>query len=195
MNKVSIHLLPLEGLDLSSFSLDEDELKELEIYKIYESKLEHAASKYLKKLYCGSISYNKYGKPFSDSIFFNVSHSRKIVGIALCKTEEVGFDIEAIRDVSDNLIDYVCNEAEIVNVSDNESFLRVFTSKEALVKAKGIGISRNIKSIPALPLEGYKEYEGEYFYSKSLKLENNIISVCLKGKNDFEIEIIKDKIV
>jgi 4'-phosphopantetheinyl transferase len=91
------------------------------------------------------------GKPFlSDyaQVSFNVSHSGACVLIAISDVRRVGVDVESI----DRAFDWtgparlVCSEQELHWLQQMQSslrlqaFLRVWTAKEALVKAVGTGI-------------------------------------------------------
>ena len=63
----------------------------------------------------------------------------------------------------------------------------MWTSKESLVKCKGIGLIKNLKTIQALPLNG-KKIDEDTFYSKSFIYDNNAVSVTIKSDSDFDIE-------
>jgi phosphopantetheinyl transferase len=67
-------------------------------------------------------------------------------------------------------------------------FYRFWTSKESLVKYVGFGIDRDLKLIPALPLNGPKEYVGKKAYALNFVYDNNYtISVTTENKQDYEL--------
>ena len=96
--------------------------------------------------------YNDYGKPYikNSDIYFNVSHSFLYV-IAVVSEKEIGIDIENIRPVYDELIDFIATkkEKEYIYSKDVDKETRVFeiyTLKEAYFKMLGTGI-QDFKSI------------------------------------------------
>ncbi len=97
------------------------------------------------------FGYGPAGKPFlldDPQLHFNVSHSEDIAVIAVTRVGEVGIDIEKQRDMVDldNVARLVFNDAEKTAVlgcspGERESvFYRIWTRKEALLKAMGLGL-------------------------------------------------------
>ena len=191
MDKVEIyiadcaHLTEKEALNLKY--LTKEDLEELEKYRNEKAKKEKAVSFYLKRKYIRDYHLNEYGKPLSDSIKFNVSHSKGLIALAITSNREIGLDIEQIREPKYGLITYACSEEESQYAKDGQAFFEVWTSKESLVKASGRGIDRAASSIPALPLCGYKQYLDEDYYSVSTIFGEYAFSVTLKGKDGFSI--------
>jgi 4'-phosphopantetheinyl transferase len=112
------------------------------------------------------IAQGEHGKPYLPdhrSLAFNVSHcaSHAIIAVA---DAEVGIDIETTRVLEDldGLIDQTLTDAEREAVGDGSlsarslAFLRLWTAKEAVLKALGVGLSQPLRaievvsSIPAL---------------------------------------------
>ena len=130
----------------------------------------HLLTKLLKDKY--NINYNnhhiyinKHGKPFIKNIYFNISHSNKY-SIVCTSNNKIGIDIEKIRKVNLNTINYFCTPKEkeyIMNSKDKyKSLFEIFCLKEAYFKMLGNNLS-NIKTI-------------DFIINK-----NNII--CPKNKN------------
>ncbi|MFN3695212.1 MAG: 4'-phosphopantetheinyl transferase family protein, partial [Ignavibacterium sp.] len=107
------------------------------------------------------FSYNAYGKPLisepqRSGIHFNYSHSDDFLIFAVSKNIEVGIDIELVKDLPD-LIDLAKNyfsDSEFQHFHSLENkidrinfFYKIWTRKEALLKAAGIGITDDLKSI------------------------------------------------
>lgn len=102
-----------------------------------------------------SLEYNRYGKPMLISdrapLYFSLSHSRDISIVALTSNGEVGADIEYIdpefdfREISSAF--FVKEENEYIDhgrPGDRERFYRLWTRKEALLKAIGTGLSGDL---------------------------------------------------
>lgn len=89
-------------------------------------------------------NYNEHGKPFiPDGPYFSISHCKEGIAVAI-DAEPVGIDIESIRLADEDLIiRTMCarEQEEIRSAQDPaRAFTRLWTQKEALVKAQGIGI-------------------------------------------------------
>ena len=151
-------------------------------------KILSLGSAYLLSKFACDYSYNKYGKPISKDIYFNISHSCDIVCIALSKRSEIGVDIEKESSMDESLIDFCLNQEEKQEMENKESFFSLFVSKESLAKAEGRGLSNDIKSIPAFPLDGEVEYLDNKYYRHFKKLNDYHLSVTLKNE-DFSIQI------
>ncbi|MGA2503445.1 MAG: 4'-phosphopantetheinyl transferase superfamily protein [Anaerolineales bacterium] len=107
-----------------------------------------------------AFAYGPHGKPeladeMGDGISFNVSHSGNLAVFAIAYGCEVGVDIEEFRPISD-----LEATASIFLSSDEfsqyqtipterklERFFNLWTSKEAILKAYGIGFSGPAKDI------------------------------------------------
>ena len=95
-----------------------------------------------------TVSYNEKGKPtVQDAPFFNLSHSGNFVMLAVSDTP-VGCDIEQLHKAI--LTHHVFHPNELTKLSSvpegetrNREFLRLWTAKEALLKAIGTGIDAN----------------------------------------------------
>ena len=93
---------------------------------------------------CPMWEYNEHGKPFwTDGPYFSISHCK--AGIAVAVDEEpIGIDIETIRSADEGLIKRVMSaeEQEMIEQAEDPArvFTRLWTQKEAVVKAQGTGI-------------------------------------------------------
>lgn len=97
------------------------------------------------------FSYGSFGKPFlsdeSTRLKFNLSHSSELTLIAVNRNDEIGIDLEFVKDIDDrtelakNL--FTDNEIELLNNAhdSNEVFFQIWTRKEAIIKAVGKGLS------------------------------------------------------
>jgi 4'-phosphopantetheinyl transferase len=101
---------------------------------------------------------NRHGKPYlrGREIQFNMSHSHDAIAIAFCH-DLVGIDIEYVRQAlySRSLSDSCLTAGERAWLLDQENheiaFYRIWTLKEAAVKADGRGLSLDCTSVIAVP--------------------------------------------
>ncbi len=99
------------------------------------------------------FSFNENGKPFIDNmpdVHFSLSHSKYVTACAI-DDSPIGIDIEIIRPVDHDLMEYTMNDDElrIILASDdkNVAFFRYWTQKEAILKLTGEGISNEMKYV------------------------------------------------
>ena len=198
MDKICIYILDTRRVtfnELFSFAnLSEEEAKDLEKYKVIEVKKEKVVSLYFKNRYIGETTTNEYGKPLSNKCFFNISHSKGVVVLAVSQKHDVGVDVEVIREKDEDLVRYISSDEEYEFIKNELDFFSVWTNKESLVKCLGTGIRNKVKNIPSLPLNGKKEFNGETFYSKVIKNNDYLISLTIKDKNDFDFDLIMEEI-
>lgn len=87
-----------------------------------------------------NFEYNEHGKPFIPSgPYFSISHCKAGIAVAI-DDQPVGIDIESIRHADEELIARTMNEHEQKQIHDDRDFTRLWTQKEAVVKAEGTGI-------------------------------------------------------
>ncbi len=121
------------------------------------------------------FSYTKEGKPYLkeySQVYFNLSHTKNIITCVI-SAEEIGMDVEHVRDFRENTIQRVFTENEKVLIGQNkEEMVHLWTMKEAYVKLLGTGISDIWEGV-----EISKEETG--FYIK--KLNQDITkAICCK---------------
>ena len=83
--------------------------------------------------------YNEHGKPYwENGPYFSISHCKAGIAVAV-DDQPIGIDIETIRHADEELIARTMNEEERIGM-DERKFTRLWTRKEAVVKAQGVGI-------------------------------------------------------
>ena len=98
------------------------------------------------------------GKPLCTShpdIRFNLSHTHGAVAIAISEERAVGIDIEAIRPLPelDGMIASVATKYEFEELQNLttadclQAFYKLWTAKESIVKANGIGLSLDLRTL------------------------------------------------
>ena len=90
--------------------------------------------------------YNEHGKPYlANGPYFSISHCKEGIAVAI-NDAPIGVDIEAIRHANEDLIERTMNEEEKRLIANSQQpiadriFTRLWTQKEAIVKAEGTGI-------------------------------------------------------
>lgn len=172
-----------------SYITEDDKINALKYKNLLDQK-QHIVSSYLKRKYVKDYYLDEFKKPKSNNIFFNVSHSKNLVGIALGNVD-LGLDIEfKDKNRKEELINYVCNQDELNKIKEESDFYKIWTSKESLLKCVGSGLVNDIKNINSLPLNGLKKYNDSYFYSHYIDYFDYSISVTIAQNKDFDIDLI-----
>lgn len=90
---------------------------------------------------------NEHGKPITDGMEFNLSHSGDI---AVCAVSDkpIGIDIEAVREIRPDVAKRFASADELEYIgSDPRRLFEIWTLKEAYFKCVGTGIGSDIKSV------------------------------------------------
>lgn len=115
--------------------------------------------------YCGTLGdplafeWNNFGKPYlggvhrATGILFNTSQSHEVALLAVSRDHEIGVDVEHVRSVSEfeSLSRRFFMEAEVQSImtwspQDRlRAFFWIWTGKEAILKACGIGIATGLR--------------------------------------------------
>lgn len=100
-------------------------------------------------------AFGKPGLPHGVPLFFNVSHAGGFALIALSAQGPVGVDIEAtarMPDTSPVHLGFTPDEQRYCDrTADAHAFLRVWSGKEAVLKALGLGIGQHLPSVSVIP--------------------------------------------
>ena len=169
--------------------------KTLQKFACEEVKKEKLVSLFYKEQFASNYSIDANGKPVSPNLQFNVSHSKGVVVFAMNKSRPIGVDIEEIRPIEDNLKRYISTDEEYQLIDNDESFFKVWTSKESLSKCIGIGIKGQPKNIPSIPFNGVKNVDGKTYRSKTIRFDNFVGSITLEGEQDFQIRVHKEAFI
>lgn len=139
------------------------------------------------------IFFNTDGKPLSNktTVKFNLSHSGNYIILATANND-VGTDIEALGRYNESIAKKILTNEELKYVSDDldNRFTTIWTLKEAVSKAIGIGIRISFSSLNVLPLlnDNCIEYNKFQLFAKTITLDDYCISVCCaKRISDIEV--------
>jgi 4'-phosphopantetheinyl transferase len=83
-----------------------------------------------------------HGRPRIDraGVHVSVSHSGHRVAVAVTAAGDVGVDVEQVRAGYEELLEAACAPEERPQVADAHDFARLWTRKEAVLKATGAGL-------------------------------------------------------
>lgn len=171
---------------------EKDEADSLK-YLRTENKKERAVANILRNKYIGKCTISSRGKPLAKGKHFNISHSKGIVCLAI-SNKDVGVDLEVIRPVDIDFKEFIASKDEKNLIHDDETFFMIWTNKESLLKCLGLGMKSSMDKVPSLPFNNIKFFDKRYFYSKSIKYKNSIITVTRASSEPFEIEILEETI-
>lgn len=135
--------------------------------------------------------FGENGKPYikDNEFFFNISHSENMVAAAISKCE-VGIDVEIISERNLKIADRFFNASEIDFIKNSENnfsdFTKLWTRKEAFLKATGKGLKIPLNSFSVL-----SDKVSEYKLSSFCIDNKYILSVATNGN----IQILKEKIL
>lgn len=134
-----------------------------------------------------SLKKTSYHRPYIDNseIDFNISHSQSYVVSAFAKNNAIGIDIEEInKEINIDAFKDVFRESEfkeIHNASNPiEYFYKLWTIKEAVLKAIGRGFIDNPKEV--IISEESASYKGKVYHILSFEKEGYICSLAFLKK-------------
>ena len=140
----------------------------------------------------GELIKDENGMPLPfKGTFWSITHKRQYVAGVVAPTP-IGIDIERIRDVSQGLFRKTATDSEwaLVNAEGTSllTFFRVWTSKEAVLKATGIGIKDLLKCQVRQILDARHlviHYEGKDWLIEHCFFDRHITSIV---QNSFQID-------
>jgi len=196
MKVIKVLFAETKDLDLEKFFksnlISDQDYDRLTRLKNEDVQREQCISTYFKRKYIGFYRLNDYGKPISDAMFFNISHTKGMV-VFIIDSVPVGIDIERNRKVESSFKKYVCSPSEEEFIQKDEDFFKIWTNKESLVKCIGTGIKSRVNEIPGLPINGLRQLENRIFNSITITPSGFIISLTRESNEQFEIELVQEQ--
>lgn len=156
------------------------------------------------------LIYSAYGKPMlrSGAKCFNLSHSGDYAALAVADTP-IGVDIELIQPFDRQIVDECFTAQERLWLRERETdaaFFKLWTAKEAVMKAIGMGLSLHPLSFCVLPADASAHIvRGQSWYLRSARVDEHMLcaaagapfSLCLRrektGKDDI-MRIITERL-
>ncbi len=152
------------------------------------------------------FSFNNFGKPYIPDnkyeLQFNLSHSDDLIVFAFSVGTEIGVDIERVKKIEDmNGVADICFTRFETNwmkstESSTETFYKIWTIKEAFIKAIGEGFAFSPKDIEltnetenqiTIKKIHQKEFAKKFQVTTLKILPDYILSLVYEGKKDIEI--------
>ncbi|GCC52700.1 hypothetical protein SanaruYs_29380 [Chryseotalea sanaruensis] len=124
-----------------------------------------------------TLTRNTYGKPFlpGATIDFNISHSGDLVAAVCSPFKHVGIDLEQNRTIDISAYESIFhpNEWFLLNSTNSERiFFEIWTKKESLLKAKGLGFQTDLMKINV-----FDEAETQYHFH-SIPIPDYTCHIC-----------------
>jgi len=168
--------------------LPEPIFSEIDRYHSMNDKKSRLLARLLIRFYCSTEGYDwnwsnwkkeENHKPFLENgPFFNISHAGKKVVVVFSEKHTVGVDVEQIAAIDVNAMSSYFHPAEITFLQQKheEAFFTIWTRKEALLKAVGIGILNGLNQVSVLDDELY--YNGTWFLKECTLFDAYKVSIC-----------------
>ncbi|TNE55034.1 MAG: 4'-phosphopantetheinyl transferase superfamily protein [Bacteroidetes bacterium] len=96
-----------------------------------------------------ALKRTELNKPYApnEEICFSISHSGKMVVLAISQKQPLGIDIEQRTKIQLDEFHLIMRPDEIETYTSEESFFELWTAKEAVIKALGTGFHQEVKEI------------------------------------------------
>lgn len=139
------------------------------------------------------VQYGAQGRPYlAGGPQFSLSHSGAWAVLAV-DAQPVGVDIELIRPRSAALAPrvFAADELAWLQTSPLENFYVLWTRKESILKATGLGLTLPPASVHALPLDGPNRADGTDWYASHLRLGDYVLAcAAMRPPDPLETEEI-----
>ena len=134
------------------------------------------------------IKYSDFGRPYIENtkyfIDFNISHSKNMVACIVSKSCIVGIDVEKMKTIDIyNFKDHFSKKEWILLEEEQNPltlFYKLWTRKEAILKANGFGLSFLLSKIEVL--EDYVYFNKEIWYFNTLSLKSDYYTCFVTNK-------------
>jgi 4'-phosphopantetheinyl transferase len=153
------------------------------------------------------FEFGEHGKPFvkNSALQFNTSDSGDYFFMGVTEGDEIGVDIEYIREQQDYfaLAKRFFTASEFHAIKNKNDFYRVWTCKEAFIKATGLGLSFGLSNFEidffdeksALKSVHHDENAAKKWMVKSIPLhfENYFAAIAINAAHEKEVSIVFKK--
>ncbi|WP_319782200.1 4'-phosphopantetheinyl transferase family protein [Oceanisphaera sp. IT1-181] len=165
-----------------------------------------------------SISINNKGKPtlfrpemcrpdkllpnrLNPSWHFNISHTGSLLALAISNQAPLGVDLES-RQLSNTQIQRLARryfsedeQAWLAQHPEPEHFLRLWTIKEAVLKAHGGGIANNLSAVHWQPEQDYARFDEQHYQLQHFLLQedkdaSSRLTLAIQGAQATPLELL-----
>ena len=166
--------------------LSEKRKAEIDRLKCKEDKIRSLVAGLLIRYVFGEgekkVEFSQHGKPYiKDRQKFNLSHSNDMVIIAV-DTEEIGVDVEFVKDIKNGAIKRCFTTEEQSWLEENYSsinFYKLWTGKESVMKATGLGFLQKPKTFSVLPISnGAHQINDKKYYLNWKEIGDYTLCIC-----------------
>lgn len=170
--------------------ISNSEAKDIQLLRKYEDKMRGLTGKVVVRILIEHylkikkekilIEKTIYGKPYivsnsKENLNYNISHSGEYIVLAFTFKKHIGIDVEEEKYLPEykEIASYfsVGERDRIRKSKNNKLFFRLWTAKEAYIKAEGLGLQVPLNSFEIKDLKIYKERtlskDWEVFYTKA----------------------------
>lgn len=129
------------------------------------------------------LRYGENGKPFAPGYpAFNLSHSGAWCALAAGNVKQIGFDLEEINEANTDIAAEVYTDAELAWMRGDplNRFFQLWTWKESVMKAAGLGMNLVPRTFEVLPFVRGQSVQaaGGTWYASGGTWDNCRFSVC-----------------
>jgi len=205
---IDITIATIKDIDESKYSLylsmlSSDMKKEVLKYRLKDDRKRTLLGKIILLNYLNrytnfnllNIERTSYNRPYikNSSIDFNISHSKDYVICAFTQNNSIGVDIEALNleiDIDEFRAVFSSNEFDFIKNANNkiETFYRLWTIKEALLKADGRGFIAEPKDIIIDMKKNRAIFEKRAYNLLSFNIDGYIYSLAFKKQAKINIK-------
>jgi 4'-phosphopantetheinyl transferase len=142
----------------------------------------------IKRKMLENLKISASGRPYIEgNLDFNLSHSGNLVVCAGSIDSRIGIDIEEKRNIKPETVDIVLTDEELntINTSPqpSEKLLELWTKKESLAKATGVGILNEFKDIIICNDKGYIKNDPKPWYFYPVQMHPDYIGhLCTRNE-------------
>ena len=150
------------------------------------------------------FQYGPYGKPFVHvpDVHFNISHSGQYLAGAVSTCSFIGIDIEQIKPIDFDCIDFFMSEKEIAHFKELQLleekldyFYIIWTLKEAYSKMLGMGLHMTLTEISLDNQQIKSTCKDVFCHSKMVDNLYRLSLICSQEMNINIVHITEDIII
>jgi len=176
--------------------LTTSEIEKFNRYRLLKDQINFLLGRYLARkknnLPNDDFLYNEFNKPFCLNCGdFNISHTDNMVAAAFSEQFDVGIDVEVLKPIQvDDLVNFFASPEEKKQILDKSGysqlteFYRIWTTKEAILKADGTGL---IDRLPELSIDEIINRNKSSYYGKIIN-KNWYLSCFVKAETNEKIK-------